>query len=161
MLPYVVDGPMPIRVMAPPKRELTVHCDMLPTKWHQLNGCTRASDGRYLYPCLELELDLMANKTMRGFASLVKRYLGKMSIDVAVIIDTPDLQDEEELSACVGMWRFDKVDVSACPQLPDRLGHSVKADTIRASLLMQQTELDVQSVRQELESIPEPGAVPA
>ena len=38
---------------------------------------------------------------------------------------------------------------------------SVKADTIRASLLMQETELYLQSVRQELERIPEPEAVAA
>jgi len=162
MLPYVVDAPLPIRMLQPPKRELTIHCDMLPTKWHQHDGIKRP-DGRYLHPCLELELDLMANKTMRGFASLVKRYLRKMSVDVAVIIDTPDLQKEQELSACVGMWRFDKVDVSQCPKLPERieLGHSVRADTIRASMLMKQTELDLQTVRDELEIIPEPEAVAA
>lgn len=150
MLPYVVDGPLPIRMLAPPKRERTVHCDLLPTKWRQSEGMTRP-DGRYLHPCLELELDLMANKTMRGFSSLVKRHLCKLSVDVAVVIDKPDLQEEEEPSACVGMWRFDKVDVSQCPHLPERLGHSVQADTIRASILMQQTQLDIQSVRQELD----------
>jgi hypothetical protein len=162
MLPFVVDGPMPIRMLAPPKREITIHCDMLPTRWHQLDGCSRP-DGRYLHPCLELELDLMANKTMRGFASLVKRYLCKMSVDVAIIVDKPDLQEEQELSACMGMWRFDKVDISDCPPLPERLelGRSVRADTIRASLLLQQTELDMQCVREELESILEPEAVAA
>lgn len=162
MLPYVVDGPYPIRVMAPPKREITVHCDMLPTKWHQSSGRTLRG-GRYLHPCLELELDLMANKTMRGFASLVKRYLVKMSVDVAVIVQKPDLQEEEEGSACLGMWRFDKVDVSQCPNLPERLelGRSVKADTLRATMLMKQTELDLASVREELEGIPEVEAVAA
>jgi hypothetical protein len=98
MLPYVVDGPYPIKVLSPPKKEVTINCALLPTKWHQHEGETR-TDGRYLYPCLELELDLMATKVMRGFASLVKRYLSKMLVDVAVTIDKPDLQQEEELSA--------------------------------------------------------------
>ena len=105
----------------------------------------------------------MANKTMRGFTSLVKRYLCKISVDLAVTVDTPDTQEEQELSACLGMWRFDKVDLSECPRLPERLelGHSIRADTIRASMLMQQTELDMQSVREELESTPEAVTVAA
>jgi hypothetical protein len=164
MLPYVVDGPYPIKVLSPPKKEVTINCALLPTKWHQHEGETR-TDGRYLYPCLELELDLMATKVMRGFASLVKRYLSKMLVDVAVTIDKPDLQQEEELSACIGMWRFDKVDISHCPNLPNRLSgrSSVQADTIRASILMQQTELDLQVARQELlkDSLPRAQAVAA
>lgn len=160
MLPYVVDGPLPIRMLAPPKREMTVHCDLLPTKWRQSGGMTRPG-GRYLHPCLELELDLMANKVMRGFSTLVKRHLHRLSVDIAVVIDKPDVQQEEEPSACVGMWRIDKVDVSECPNLPERLGRSVQADTIRASLLMQQTEMDIESVRQELEGIPEAEVVAA
>jgi hypothetical protein len=164
MLPYVVDGPYPIKILSPPKKEVTINCALLPTKWHQHEGETR-TDGRYLYPCLELELDLMATKVMRGFASLVKRYLSKMLVDVAVTIDKPDLQQEEELSACIGMWRFDKVDISHCPNLPNRLSgrSSVQADTIRASILMQQTELDLQVARQELlkDSLPRAQAVAA
>lgn len=154
MLPYVVDGPLPIRVLAPPKREMTVHCDMLPTKWRQSGGTTR-SDGRYLYPCLELDLDLMANKMMRGFSSLVNRHLHRISVDVAFVINKPDMQQEDEPSACLGMGRFDRVDVSECPNLPERLGQSVRADTIRATMLLQQTEMDIQSVRQELEVVDE------
>jgi hypothetical protein len=90
---------------------------MLPTKWRTRGACYK--DEKYLHPCLELELDVMANKAMRGMTSLVKRFLKGMSVDVAVTIDKPDLQKEEELSACVGMFRLEKIDVSVCPKLPE------------------------------------------
>jgi hypothetical protein len=143
---------MPIRMVAPPKREMTIHCSMLPAKWTTRDACHR--NGKYLHPCLELELDVMANKAMRGMASLVKRYLKGISIDVAVTIDKPDLQKEDELSACVGLFRFDKIDVSACPKLPERLelGHSLRDDTIRASMLMKSID---SSAITELQSLPE------
>lgn len=143
---------MPIRMVAPPKREMTIHCSMLPARWRTRDACHK--NGRFLHPCLELELDVMAHKAMRGMASLVKRYLKTMSVDVAVTIDKPDNQVEDELSACVGMFRFDQIDVSSCPKLPERigLGHSLQADTIRASMLMQ--SLDPSAIM-ELQSIPE------
>lgn len=150
--------------MAPAKREITVHCDLLPTKWRHFDATTQ-EDGRYLHPCLELELDLMANKTMRGFASLVKRYLCSMSVDVAIVVDKPDLQAEDELSACVAMWRFDKVDITQCPKLPDRddLGSGIQADTIRASMLISQTEQqiekDIQNARDQLGSLLESSVI--
>jgi hypothetical protein len=143
---------MPIRMVAPPKREMTIHCNMLPTKWRTRGACYK--DEKYLHPCLELELDVMANKAMRGMTSLVKRYLKGMSIDVAVTIDKPDLQKEEELSACVGMFRLEKIDVLVCPKLPERLelGHSLQEDTIRASMLLK--SIDPSAVL-ELQSFPE------
>lgn len=98
----------------------------------------------------------MANRAMRGMASLVKRYLSSISVDVAVTIDKPDGQVEDELSACVGMWRFDMIDVSSCPKLPERmeLGRSIRADTVRASMLMQCMNISVHDL-QELQSLPE------
>lgn len=157
---------MAIKMLAPPKYEYTIHCERLPTKWRQVSASTRESDGRFLHPCLEVELDLMANKTVRGFASLAKRYLSKMSVDVAVTIDKPDLQEQDELSACVAMWRFDRVDLSQCPMLParDNLGHGERADVVRASMLLrEQMQHDLQQVQQEemMESIPETEAVAA
>lgn len=96
----------------------------------------------------------MAHKAMRGMASLVKKYLKTMLIDVAVTIDKPDRQVEDELSACVGIVRFDQIDVSSCPKLPERigLGHSIQADTIRASVLMHSID---PSAIMELQSLPE------
>jgi hypothetical protein len=125
---------------------------MLPTKWRTRDACHK--NGKYLHPCLELELDVMANKAMRGMSCLVKRYLQGMSIDVAVTIDKPDLQKEDELSACVGMFGIHKIDVLACPKLPERLelGHSLRDDTIRASRLIQ--SIDPSAIT-ELQSLPE------
>lgn len=46
MLPSLVGGPMPIRMVAPPKREMTIHCTMLPTKWRKVDRC-RTPDGQF------------------------------------------------------------------------------------------------------------------
>ena len=64
---------------------------------------------------LEVECDLMANRAMRSVAALVKRYMASMVGDVAVLIEKPYLQENEEPRACLGMCRFDRVDVTTCP----------------------------------------------
>jgi hypothetical protein len=119
MIPSLVDGPMPIRVMAPPKREKVVHCDWMPITWNQHEE-EIDSKGNVLYPVLEAVLDCMTSRAIRSMAGLVKKYLHMLSIDVAVVIGTPDGQSEIEPSACLGMWRFHHIEISNSPQLPDR-----------------------------------------
>jgi hypothetical protein len=127
---------------------------MLPLKWRTLDACYK--NGKYLHPCLELELDVMANKTMRGLASLGKKYLKDIVADIAITIDKPHNQKEDEPSACVGLFRIDKIDVLGCPILPERqeLGHSLREDTIRASMLMKTIDSIRTSAITELQSLP-------
>ena len=63
----------------------------------------------------------MANSTMRSVCSMVKRYLGSIVGDAAIMIEKPDLQKEAEPTACLGMIRFDRIDVGGCSALPPRL----------------------------------------
>lgn len=155
MIPSLVDGPAPIRLVAPPKKEKVVHCNYLPIYWKRHQG-----DG--LQPILIATLDCMSNRAMRSMASLVKRYLSSLSVDVAIMIGKPNNQEEPEPSAyvdrkqntnsmrerrfqsvdsssltcilsfqfiltrCLGMWRFDHIDVSLCPKLPDRFESEAK-----------------------------------
>ena len=81
----------------------------------------------------------MANTTMRSVASIVKRYLGSIVGDAAILIEKPYLQEEEEPTACLGMCRFDRIDVNSCPDIPPRLEDGEtpeQRDMLRASVFM-------------------------
>jgi len=94
IIPSLVDGPMPIRMAAPAKRERPVHNpDLIPVSWRKLQN-----DG-HKNPHLEATLDCLSGKAIRSAASLVKRFLVKLSIDVAIVLSRPEDQTEPEPSA--------------------------------------------------------------
>lgn len=64
---------------------------------------------------------------LRNGASLAKRYLGSISIDVGVVFEDGDA------ACCLGLWRMDRIDVKSCPALPEK---TVEEDTNRASTIM-------------------------
>lgn len=76
---------------------------------------------------LEVELDCMSSKAMRGMASIIKKNLSGIVLDIAVVIEKPDGATEEEPTACLGMWRFDRVDIETCPMLPERQVSEIEA----------------------------------
>jgi hypothetical protein len=127
MIPSLVDGPMPIRMMAPPKREKVVNCDWMPIIWNQHEE-EMDTNGNTLSTVVEATLDCMTSRPIRSMAGLVKKYLQYLSIDVAIVIATPDHQDEVEPSACLGLWRFNHIDISQCPHLPDRYDVEMEAN---------------------------------
>ena len=134
IMPEILEAAYAIRLMAPKGREITLDKeDFLPTTYR-----THDVAGKQC-PIMEVTLDLMTNSTMRGMAALVKRYIGGISIDNALVISTPDDQNEKEPEACLGLFRMNHLDVDTCPSLPDRFeteGCSMATvDSIRASLL--------------------------
>lgn len=126
MIPSVVDGPLAVRVLAPPKREICVSCALLPVSWRSYEAGVDAETGKKLAPALEVVLDCTSNRAMRSMAGILKRNLQSLAIDVAVVIQKPDDQDEEEPQACLAMWRFNHIDVSKCPTFPDRFEYESK-----------------------------------
>jgi hypothetical protein len=120
MIPSVVDGPLAVRILAPPKREICVSCALLPVSWRSYEAEVDAATGRKLAPTLEITLDCTSNRAMRSMAGILKRNLQSLAIDVAIVIQKPDEHDEEEPQACLAMWRFNHIDVSKCPTFPDR-----------------------------------------
>jgi 16S rRNA G527 N7-methylase RsmG len=129
---------MPIRMVAPPKREKVVNCDWMPILWNQRDEEIDAATGQRLCAQLEATLDCMTSRAIRSMAGLVKRYLHILSVDVAVVIAKPDgAEVEDEPSACLGLWRFNHIDVSQCPHLPDRFvvetDSQPEADVLRVS----------------------------
>lgn len=139
MIPSLAEGPRAMSLLAPPKKERLVHCETLPITWRQHGACIK--DGRKLYPHLEATLDCMTNRAVRSLTCMVKRYLHALSVDVAVVIAKPEEQEESEPSACLGLWRFDHINIYECPTLPDRFAAEASSigqspDLIRASLAL-------------------------
>lgn len=142
ILPCVVDAPRMVKMLSPPKKELTISCALLPVAWTK-----RPQEGKQS-PMLEIELDVMSNKAMRAMASIIQRNLTGMTVDLAVTVEKPDGQEEDEPSACLGMWRFDKVDITTCPYIPARVT-PVADDIRRASVMLNLSESQQIAIAQE------------
>jgi hypothetical protein len=51
VIPSLVEGPLAMKVLAPPKKEMLLHCTLLPVSWKQHDPET-TSKGRKLCPAL-------------------------------------------------------------------------------------------------------------
>jgi hypothetical protein len=138
IMPEFVEAPYAIRLMVPKGAELIIERpNFLATTYrvHDVAG--------KLCPIMECTLDFMGNSTMRGMASLVKRYLAGISLDFALVIGTPWNQEEKDVECILGLCRMHHMDVTKYPNLPDRFeteGCSEETvDSIRASLLVKKT----------------------
>lgn len=147
ILPSLVDGPLPIKIIAPPKKELTVSCNALPSKWIFHNKQTLAN-GTVLQPILEMEIDVISNSTIRGISAMLKRYIRLIALDLAAVIHTPDGQTEQEPEACLGLWRFDHIDVLTCPPLSTRQDQR-RDDMYQASKFMRLSEEELAAIEEE------------
>lgn len=150
MIPSLVEGPLACRVLAPPKKEKTIQCAFLSVSWSKHPPAT--VKGRKLCAAIKCELDCLSSRTIRGMAGIVKKHLHLLTVDVAVTISKPDGQAEEEPQACLGLWRFDHIDVASCPKLPDRFEFEAKKgqppDVLKATHIMQLTNAEFQSLEQ-------------
>ena len=156
MIPSVTDGPLAVRMLAPPKRELVVACELLPITWRKHEAKVDAH-GRKLHPAFECELDCMTNKAIRVMTGIFKRNIGSLAVDVAAVIQKPEGSDEEEPEACIGMFRMNKIDVASCPKLPDRYEHelpptiqSLRTQAINSDVARASTIVKMDSAHHEL-----------
>jgi hypothetical protein len=140
-LPEVVEASYVVKSLAPKGNKQLHREGLIETMYHTCGGV----EGPESCPIVEVTLDMVGNRAIRGMASLVKRYLVSISVDLAAIISKPDGQEEDEPEACLGLWRLHHIDISKCPPLPDRFameeGASDKnSDLLRASLLSKEAE---------------------
>jgi hypothetical protein len=148
-IPSVVDGPLAVRMLAPPKKEKVVQHSYLPVSWTK--HPPKTVNGRKLCAALESELDCLSSRTIRGMAGIVKKHMASVSIDIGVTIGKPDGINEDEPQACLGLWRFDRIDVSSCLTMPDRFSIEAKEqgqspDVIRASKIMNLSKEEIQEM---------------
>ena len=119
LLPSLAAGPMPIKMLMPSKKEITVECESLPLSWRKYPR-EELPDGTVMKPCLEIEVDGMSSNIMQKVSSLGKRYLKYLALDLAVIVSKPKDQASDEPSACLGLFRLPNSDPAECSSLPDR-----------------------------------------
>ena len=135
---------MAVKVLAPPKKETAIDCSMLHVGWYKYASSVSKS-GRKLRVSLEAELDCLSSKVIRGFAGIVKKYLQTVTIDAALVIGL-----EKEPHACLCLCRFDHIDISDSPQLPDRYAleseEDEAADLERVSHLMGMSQKEMKAV---------------
>ena len=148
LTPDIAEAAYAIKMVAPKGKEMALQKDGLTENTYNFYE----NDGHGA-PLLEVTLDLMGNKAIRGMASLVKRYLVGLSIDFAAIIKAPEGSTEPEPAACLGLFRLHHLDVEAAPTLPDRFSYQSgsvdnarKADELRASMLMKEASMRMGTV---------------
>jgi len=101
-----------VKVLAPPKREIVINGPLIPISWHQYNAETKGD--QTLHPIVEVQLDCITSRAVRSMAGIIKRNLKSLTIDVACTVGPPDDKaNDSEPRACIGLWRFDHIDVSA------------------------------------------------
>jgi hypothetical protein len=94
---------------------------------------------------------MVSNSTLRSVSGMLRKYIQAISLDIAVIIAKPTPNDPDEPSACVGLWRFDHIDVDRCPPLPSRSSNSFAADVFRASSLSNLSTQELITITEEAE----------
>jgi hypothetical protein len=152
VIPSLAEGPLAVKVMAPPKKETLLNCSLLPVTWQQYDPET-TDEGQKLCSAIEVTLDCVSARPMRAMAGIVKRNLQYLSVDMATVIGKPAGQadNESELEACLGLWRMDHIDISACPQFPDRLANEASRkgqdlDVLRATKLVHMTNSELEEL---------------
>jgi hypothetical protein len=150
LIPSIVEGPLAVKVLAPPKKEVRLNCASLPVSWQQYDP-EITSKGRKLCPALEVTWDCVSGRSMRTMASIVKRNLHYLSVDMAIVIGQPKGKEEDELIACLGLWRMDHIEVSTCPHFPDYLADEASSkgqdpDVLRATKLVSMTSLELEEL---------------
>lgn len=126
LLPVIVEGPAIVKMLV--RRNMAISLpNLVPINWIKRREEMNSKGGK-LSSMLEIELDCISNKCVRNIANTLFRNLNSMVVDVAIVI-----QKEGEPSACIAMWRFDRIDISKCPALPVR--HITEQEaSLRASM---------------------------
>lgn len=128
LMSHLVDGPMPIRLLAPPAGQEMLVAQQhrgISTKW--IDHPRREN----LEPCLELEVDLVSSKPLRQLSLLCKRYVKTVQLDLALMLsDTAsngavkhsvnDVNKRKEANVYLGSWRLDYIDIDTFSSLPER-----------------------------------------
>ena len=118
VFPSLVEGPLPVRLIAPAKRELTITRDDLPLHWYQVDESVDKR-GKTQAAILEVDCDLMSSMAVRNMAYLCRKHIKKLSVDCAMVIGQPNSKRKsKEPTASLGTWKIHKVNFDACPGMP-------------------------------------------
>ena len=123
VIPYVVDGPLAIRMIKPKPLEVDLWGPRHPSKWEDVPKSVDPKTGKVNHVVLECDIDLLANKTIRKIINIVRPHIGSIVADLALIVSAPKHSEVEEPSCCLGLWRIDRVDFEQCAVVPEKTIH--------------------------------------
>ncbi len=121
VIPYIVDGPLAIRMIRPPKpKEVPIHTPRHPATWTNVPKSVDPTTGKTNCAILECDVDCVSDKKMRKLINIVRPFMQTITIDMAFIIAKPESSSFDDPCACLGLWRVDKVDFESCAVFPER-----------------------------------------
>ncbi|KAL7561739.1 hypothetical protein ACA910_010950 [Epithemia clementina (nom. ined.)] len=125
MIPSIVDGPLAVKVLAPPKKERVIHGSVVPISWFMHDTEVSPTTGKTMQPVVVVAMDCVSGRAIRSMAGIIKKYMVKLTLDLALVITSPDSDaknknklEDDEPHACLGLFRFEHIDVEACPEFP-------------------------------------------
>ena len=127
MIPALVDGPMAVRILAPPKKECLIHGSVVPLSWykHDVETCPTTNGGKTLCPVVVVAIDCVSSRAIRSMAGIIKKYMVRLTCDVALVVGPPEdiarrgqAEHDDEPQACLGLFRFEHIDIESCPEFP-------------------------------------------
>ena len=116
----MVDDPLPIRLLKPKPIEVNVHGPRHPTLWTDLPKIIDPISHKPSHAIVECDIDFISEKSFRKVLNMVRPHMWSITIDIALIISKPKLSEIEEPSACLGLWRVDKIDFERCAVFPEK-----------------------------------------
>jgi len=117
-LPCLINGPYAIKLMVPQSKELIGRASLMsPFTWYAENESTDRFD-RKQCALIEASTDVTTSYLSRTAANMLRRYFDSISLDVAFVIDQPELQSEYEPSCVLGLFQMSHLDITKCAVLP-------------------------------------------
>ena len=121
VLPMVVKAPYMVKLIAPDPTLNAIHQPMSPVTIKKINKVVDPATGKTKEAAvMELGVDFYTSKAIGRLINIVMPHLGSITLDIAFVIAAPWGEEGTEPSACLGVWRIDKVDFMSCAQLPEK-----------------------------------------
>jgi hypothetical protein len=111
LIPCFVDGPRAIKLLRPKPIEVIVNNDVMhPATWFDVPPARDPITKKTEHAILELDMNFVSSRGIRRILSIARPHLQSITIDIAFIISKPQDSQDEEPTACLGLFRVDKVD---------------------------------------------------
>ena len=133
-----MDGPLAIRLLKPYPVEVTIHRVRHPTLWTDVPKSVDPITRKPSHAILECDMDFISDRQIRRILNLARPHMQRITIDVAFVISKPNRSEIEEPSACLGLWRVDKIDFERCAVFPER---SLEESVHELSLIVSKLKL--------------------
>ena len=120
VLPMVVKAPYLVKMIAPDPTLNAIHQPMSPVTIKKVNKVVDPLTGSTTAAAvMEVGVDFHTSRAIGRLINIVMPHLGSITLDIAFVVAAPWGKEGTEPSACLGVWRIDKVDFMSFAQLPE------------------------------------------